>query len=666
MKSLFAAALLAVVGLAHAQDVPASVKAAVAKADAAVAAIVKIPKAQRTFDNTLGALDLLSDDLDRATSITLFLRNVSTDAKERADAGAAEEFLGNYYVELGKREDLYRAVKEYADTKPSLKGEQKRMLEFTLRDYRRAGMDLPKDKRDLVAALEKDLNKIGLEFEENIAVDTLQLPLTEEELKGVPEDARSGWIKQNGNYLVPMTGPAYSAIVDFAQNPSTRQKARWIWLRRGGQKNVELLAQLLQKRDELAHLLGYKNTVDFEIETRMAKNSETVAKFYADLKPILLKKALVDKAEFTQAKRDDLKDPRAELDPWDYSYYKRVLLEKKYAIDSEKVQEYFSVPNVLKGLFDVTGTLFSVTYTDVTADAGKLGLPVWHKDVKLYEVKDKATGKLLGRCYMDLYPRPGKYTHAACWGLQVHRINDDGSERLPLVALVCNLNEPQGDKPALLSHDDVETLFHEFGHGLHGIFSQSRYARFAGTGVARDFVEAPSQMLENWVWDPAVLGTFAKHYKTGEPLPVALLEGMKKARTLGSGIETQGQVYLGEMDQKFHLAPGGKIDTTKAAFDVYNAATVYKQLPGTLPEAAFGHLVGYEGAYYGYLWSLVYAQDMFTRFESKGLLNPEAGKWYRDNILAKGGTEDEMDILKAYLGREPKMDAFLKSLGLDK
>lgn len=664
MKPYFAAGLLALATLSGAQEVPASVKAAVAKADAAVAAIVNIPKDRRTFENTIGAFDRLTDDLDRSTSLTVFLRNVSTDAKVRADAGAAEEFLGDYYVELGKREDLYKAVKEYADTKPDLQGEQKRLLEFTLRDYRRAGMDLPKDKRDQAAALEKDLNKIGLEFDENIAVDTLQLPLTEQELAGVPEDARSGWVKLAGSYLVPMTGPNYSVIVDFASNPATRQKARWIWLRRGGEKNVELLAQLLVKRDQLAHLLGYKNTVDYEIETRMAKNSETVAKFYADLKPILAKKAALDKAEFTQAKRDDLHDPKAELDPWDYSYYKRELLEKKYAIDSEKIQEYFSVPNVLKGLFDVTGTLFGVTYTDVTDQAVKLGLPVWHPDVKLFEVKDKASGKLLGRCYMDLYPRPGKYTHAACWGLQVHRIDEDGTERLPLVALVCNLNQPQGDKPALLSHDDVETLFHEFGHGLHGLFSKSRYARFAGTGVARDFVEAPSQMLENWVWDPGVLATFAKHYKTGEPLPANLLEGMKKARTLGSGIENQGQVYLGEMDQRYHLAPGGKIDTTKVAFEVYDEDTVFKQMPGTLPQAAFGHLVGYEGAYYGYLWSLVYAQDMFTRFEEKGLLNPEAGKWYRDHILAKGGTEDEMEMLKEYLGRAPKMDAFLKSLGL--
>ncbi len=665
MKHLSLAAVVLCSAFLHAQEVPANVKAAVAKANAAIARIVQIPRGNRTFDNTLGAFDLLGDDLDRETSLTVFLRNVSPDPKVRADAGAAEEFLANYYVELGKREDLYGAIKQYADTKPNLSGEQKRLLDFTMRDYRRAGMDLPKDKRDQVAAIEKDLNKLGLDFETNIAEDATTLSLTEVELAGVPDDAKSGWTKYHGVYLVRLTGPNYSAIMDDAVDPATREKVRWLWLRRGGQKNVDLLQQILPKRDELAHLLGYKNTVDYEVETRMAKNSETIAKFYAELRPLVQKKVAKDLAEFVQAKREYVQDDKATLDPWDYSFYKRILLQKKYAIDEQKVQEYFSVPNVIKGLFDVTGTLFDVTYKDVTAEAPKLGLPVWHPDVKLYAVFDKSTGKLLGRAYMDLYPRPGKYTHAACWGLQGHRIDDDGTERLPLVALVCNLNKPQGDKPALLSHDDVETLFHEFGHGLHGILSKQRYSRFAGTAVARDFVEAPSQMLENWIWDPKVLGTFAKHYKTGEPIPAEMLASMKKARTLGSGIETAGQMYLGEMDQAFHLAPGGKIDTSEEATKAYEANMPFQALPDTFPQASFGHLVGYEGAYYGYLWSLVYAADMFQRFEEKGLLNPEAGKWYRDHILAKGGTEDEMDMLRSYLGREPKMDAFLKSLGLD-
>jgi len=268
--------------------------------------------------------------------------------------------------------------------------------------------------------------------------------------------------------------------------------------------------------------------------------------------------------------------------------------------------------------------------------------------------------------YTDLYPRDNKYTHAACWTLNVRHDFLDGKQSVPLCALVCNFSKGSKDKPSLLPHDEVETFFHEFGHGLHTLFSDTRFARFAGTGVSRDFVEAPSQMMENWVWNPTVLKTFAKHYKTGAPIPNTLLQSMNAAHPLGSGIETESQIYLGEMDQTFHLAKDGKIDTTKAAWDVYDRDTLYKHVPGTYFQASFGHLVGYEGAYYGYLWSLVYAQDMFQRFEQLGVLDPKTGAYYRDKVLSKGGTKDETDLLKDYLGREPKMDAFLKHLGLKK
>jgi thimet oligopeptidase len=656
---------LALLGAAWSQEPPQSVKDALKRADAAVQQIVKIPTKQRTFTNTIGAIDDLLVRLDNDTSLTLFMQYVSTDENEREASRAAEEAVNNWLIELGKREDLYKAVKGYADTKPKLEGEKKRLFDFTMRDYRRSGMTLPPDKRKKLKEIEMEISKLGIEFQKNIADDETVVPMTAEELKGLPEDTLKRLKKIAGVYLVTMDGPTFTAVLDHVESEPARQKV-WIeYKRRGGKKNVRVLERLLKLRSQASSLLGYKTTVDYEVEIRMAKNAKTIAEFYEKLKPIVRKKALKDMEEFNAAKRAHTGDPNAKLQPWDYSFYKNRLMKEKYAIDSEKVAEYFPMDAVVGGLFSITETLYGIEYKDVTAQAASLKLPIWHPDVKLYEVYDKATKKLLGRMYTDLYPRDNKYNHAACWGLRPRKVFSDGTAQVPLAALVCNFTKPTADKPALLPHDQVETFFHEFGHGLHHILSDRKFGRFSGTSVARDFVEAPSQMMENWVWSPEVLKTFTKHYKTGDPLPAELLAGMKAARSLGSGIETEHQFYYGLVDQAFHTAKGGEIDTVKTTIDLFNEIELYEKIPEVWFHAAFGHMVGYHGAYYGYQWSLVFAQDMFQRFEELGVLSPEAGRYYRAKILAPGGSMDEMEMLKSYLGREPKMDAFLKYLGMD-
>lgn len=663
-RIFFPLTLIAAFALSAAcQEVPANVKAALKRADASIAKIVKLPKGMRSFANTVGALDSTLGQLDVDTSLTLFMQFVSTDADQRDNARAADETVTNWIIALGKREDLYKAVKAYADTKPKLNSEQNRLVEFTLRDFRRSGMALPPADRKRLKAMEEQMNKLGIDFDTNINEDETKLAMTKDDLKSVPEDALKRIPQSRGMYLVGMDAPTYGAIMDYCENPLTRQKAWFAHKRRGGSKNVRILEKLIKLRADSAKLLGYKNRVDYEIETRMAKNSATVAKFYADLEPMVRKKRDLDVAEFDAAKQKFTGDSKAKLDVWDYAFTKNRLLKEKYAVDSEKVAEYFPMERVVQGLFDITSRLYGIEYRDVTANAKKLGLPLWHEDVRLYEVYDKAENKPLGRLYTDLYPRPNKYSHAACWGLQP-RMWVNGKQRVPLAALVCNFTKPTADKPSLLPHDEVETFFHEFGHGLHNILAQATYAEFSGTSVARDFVEAPSQMMENWVWNAEVLNTFAKHYKTGENLPKPMLDGMIAARTLGSGIESSFQLFLGEMDQAFHTVPDGKVDTAKVNMDTFARTMPYEPVPGSMYHASFGHLVGYQGAYYGYLWSLVYAQDMFQRFEELGVLSPETGKYYRDKILARGGTMDEMAMLKDYLGREPKMDAFLKHLGL--
>lgn len=659
--SISALFLLAATGLG--QDVPANVTAALKKADAGIAAILKVKPKDRNFWNTFASLDKISAQLDVDTSLTVFMQYVSTNAEERDSARAADEAVTNWAIALGKREDLYKALKAAAVVKAKLSPEEQRLRDHWLRDFRRSGMGLDASKRKQLQGIEEQLNKLGIDFQRNIAEDESKVALAPDELKGVPAEVLKRIPMTNGIYLVGMDTPTYSAIMDNCEVALTRQKCWLAHKRRGGLKNVQVLERLIPLRAQQAKMLNYKCPVDYEVEIRMARNSDTIAKFYEQLEPLVRQKRDADMVEFNEVKRKATGDPNAKLDVWDYAFYKNALLRDKYAVDQDKVAEYLPMEKVVAGLFSITSKLYNIEYRDITSRAAELKLPLWHEDVKLYEVVSKEDGKLLGRMYTDLYPRPAKYSHAACWGLRP-RFYLNGKEQVPLAALVCNFTKPTAEKPSLLPHDEAETFFHEFGHGLHHILSQCRYARFSGTSVARDFVEAPSQMLENWVWDPAVLDTFAAHYQTGEKFPKALLDGMVRARTLGSGIETSFQLFLGEMDQAFHTVPDGKVDTVAKYKEVFGRLMPYAPINESMYHASFTHMVGYQGAYYGYLWSLVYAQDMFQRFEELGLLNPEAGKYYRDKILGRGGSMEEMDMLKDYLGREPKMDAFLKHLGL--
>jgi thimet oligopeptidase len=596
---------------------------------------------------------------------------VSTDAAERDAGERAEQDYSNWLIDLGKREDLYHAVKAYADTNPRLSGEQKRLLEHELRDFRRAGMALPADQREKLKTIQKEITRLAIEFDKNIRVDETRVPLTRQELSGLPDSyfdnpnlQRSGDI-----YLVGMAYPQFIPILAYCDNETTRKKVWLAYKRRGGTGNIRVLEQMLKLRAEAAELLGYAHPADYETEIKMAKSAKKVQEFYARLRPLVREKALQDYEELEAAKRRHTRDPDARLYPWDTDFYLDLLKKTKYAVDSEKVREYFSLDNVMNGLFSITQSLYGLEYRDVTRRSVSEGRPVWHEDVTLYEVWDKASGKMLGEFYVDMHPRDNKYNHAAQWGLAQHKEWSNGDMTLPLAALVCNFPKATADRPSLLSHDDVETLFHEFGHCLHTLLSESRYFRFGGTQVERDFVEAPSQMFENWVWDAAVLKTFARHYETGEPFPDDLLEGMLRARHLGSGMLAERQYFYGLYDLRCHIVPGGVVDTTQLGLDLWDPdkdnVELYDPVPETYFQSAFGHLTGYQAGYYGYQWALVFACDMFERFKELGMLDPEAGAYYRRKILARGGTMDGLDLVTDYLGREPKMDAYLEHLGLE-
>src|ERR1044072_6258286 len=359
--------------LAGAQEAPKAISDALKRADDAVAKIIALQPNQRNFDNTVGALDAISVRLDNDTSIFIFMQNVSPDPKLRPESRAADELVTNWASDLGKREDLFKAIKAYADTKPKLEGEQKRLLEFTMRDYRLSGMDLPEDKRNQLKEIEKEINKLSIDFQTNIADDETVIPLSMKDLEGVPEDTINRQTQSNGIVIVRVDGPTYISVMEHALNSEPRHKVWLAYRRRAGLKNKAVLEEIVKLRDQAAHLLGYENSVDMVLATRMAKDSKTVAKFYNELTPVVMKKALMDRAEFDKAKQDFTKDSKAILDPWDYAFYSELVKKQKYAVDTDKVAEYFPVEKVFQGFFDITSKLYSITYKDITADAKSLG-----------------------------------------------------------------------------------------------------------------------------------------------------------------------------------------------------------------------------------------------------------------------------------------------------
>ena len=652
-----------------ADAIASAVNDALQRGDDAVARIVDVPSERRTYVNTVGAIDDIEAQLEIDTNMILFMPYVSTDPAVRDAGQQAQIEIQNWLIDLSKNEALFGAVEAFANTTPTLEGEQSRYLEHTLRDYRRAGMALPAEQRNELKELQKEIARLELAFDTAIREDETRVPLMREELAGMSEEYL-GSLKTAGDvYLVGMAYPEFLPIMDLCDDEITRKKVWIAYKRRGGQKNIDTLQQLLELRARAANMLGYAHAADYETEVRMSKNAQTVIDFYERLRPLVRKKALEDYEVLVGAKRSHTGDRNARLHPWDTSYYTKRVMREAYAVDSEKVREYFPLDAVTDGLFSITQSLYGLEYKDVTSGASSRGIEIWHDDVRLYEVWDTGTNELLGMFTIDLHPRDNKYGHAAQWGLRQHKVWSDGRVTKPLAALVCNFTKPTADKPSLMSHDEVETYFHEFGHCLHTILSTAHTWGFAGTGVERDFVEAPSQMFENWVWDRDVLRTFAKHYKTGEAFPDELLDGMIRAKFLGSGMLAERQFYYGMFDMRCHLDPTGGLDTTQLAHDLWDPAAenveLYEPVDNTYFHAAFGHLTGYQAGYYGYQWSLVFACDMFERFKDLGMLSPSAGMYYREKILARGGTMDGLDLVRDYLGREPDMGPYLKHLGLE-
>lgn len=628
--------------------------------DEKLESIKAIPVEMRSFENTIEAYDIAVDGLNTMWGTIYLMANAHPDANTREAANNANVTFAQYGNKLGLDEDLYRSFKEYSESDDAklLVGYKEKYLRESIRDFERNGFALSQAKRDELKLIQDRLSVISNSFNKNISDYKDHLIVTEEDVKGLDEDYKKARRQEDGTYKIDLSYPSYRPFMRLSESESARKDLSEKYLNRAADKNLVVLEKLALNRIELAKHLGYNSFAEYTLETRMAKNPKTVWDFENGLIEKVREKGKLDFEEVLAVKREKTNnDTVSVVNGWEYGYYSNILKKEKYQVDAEKVKQYFELNNVLDGLFQITQSLFGVEYKQVK-DAS-----VWQEDVTMYEVIDN--GELIGRFYLDLYPRDNKFGHAACFGLQKGLKTEKGYQ-IPTAALECNFPEPTDDTPALMSHQQVQTFFHEFGHVLHNMLTTAEMSGFSGTSVSRDFVEAPSQIFENWTWDYKALKLFAKHYETGEVLPTDLFEKMIAAKNVGSGNATLGQIFYGTIDMTIHdkYNPNETRTTTDIVRELRDSIMFTPYREGTHLQAAFGHLNGYAASYYGYLWSKVYAQDMYSIFEEEGILNPEVGQRYREYILAPGANKEPMELVKKFLGREPSAEAFYKSLGL--
>lgn len=643
----------------QAQDLaPAEAEARV-KLEKDLAALIAIPQAERTFENTIMGYERAFDNYGNALGMSGFLSYVSTDKKFRDAANDLQMQISQYMVDVATRRDVYKAIREYTDTNPRLDPVQAKLVKEMLIGFKNSGMDLNDADLEKFKALNKEKAEYIIKFDKNIQEYKDPLAVTQEQLRGLGEDYIQKLSKtDDGKYLVTLDYPDYVPFMQNADDEQARKELEFKFNRRGGQENVELLEKTLTLRREIARLLGYKNHAELRLEDRMAKNPKTVMAFLKDLQKKLKPLGKKEDKEMIAYKNSKTGKNSRTLYSWESGYWSNKFRKENLELDSEKIKEYFPSQVVIDGMLDLFGGVFGITFEPVD-------IPVWHPDVKAFKIKDKASGELVAYFYMDLYPREGKYKHAACFGLVEGEEKQDGTYQIPFVAIVANLNKPSGDTPSLLKHSEVETLFHEFGHVLHNALTKAKYSAFSGTSVSWDFVEAPSQMLERWAWDPQVLKKISRHYQTGESLPDDLIKRMIAAKNFGAGGMYLRQDFFAQYDMTLHTADTTP-DTTKLYFELTKKIRGLPLTKGTIPQASFGHIMGgYDAGYYGYLWSEVIAEDFFGEFKKNGIFNPETGLKFRREILEKGGTLDEEKMVENFLGRPADNKPFLKSIGLE-
>ena len=620
----------------------------------------------RTYLNTLYALERCDDSFESFFSKMGLLSEVSPKKEVRDVAHIIATEMSQVLVDIEYDRDLFISVAEYyegnfIDEKKKLRKEDIKLLEETLRDYRRMGFDLPSEKQKELKKLMKKVSKLSIAFRQNINDYQDYILCTKEELTGLSERYIGALPKHtDGRYIVSLQYPHIFPFMAEATNRTKREELALKNLKKGGAKNLKVIEEIVKLRHEIASILGYKHHADFRTETRMAKSAQAVDEFQSSLLTTLAPLAKQDASELrAHAKSLGIK----KLEHYDIGYVATSLKKKLYDLDPENVRSYFPLEHVKKELFALCENLFSIVIAEYPT-------PLWHKDVTMYQVND-TDGSLIGYFAMDLYPREGKFGHAAMFDVVVPHEVGYRTENYcaPFSTMVCNFPAPskQGKKvvPSLISLGDVETLFHEFGHLLHMTLSRARLESQAGANVAWDFVETPSQIMENWVWDKEVMKKLSRHYETGMQMDDAMIERIIKGKVFQNAYFYTRQLIQGKLDLDLHT---GKVKDARLAYRKMNKLYFNIELPEkeTLFPAGFGHLVGYDAGYYSYLWALVYACDAFQSFKTKGnknvMTNTEVGMKWRREVLEKGGSDDEMKLIKNFLGRVPNNKAFLKEV----
>ncbi|KAJ2712846.1 metalloendopeptidase, partial [Coemansia spiralis] len=570
----------------------------------------------------------------------------------------------------GMRADVYRAVRAVysnADEMCQLGPEDRRLVEQVELEFRRSGLLQPPDTRERLAAISRHLCDLEVAFNRCINESCTNVLFARSELAGLPDDFFDGRATEvvGGvqKYVVTTKHRDYQLLLKYARREATR-RAMYVAEAAQCADNARRLQEMVLLRLEEALLLGYKSHSHYVMETLMAQTPHAAIDMLNNLRGLATELATRELTELEELKAADMHESKARdsrLCCWDKAYYARLAKERRHNVQEDEVRQYFPLGRTTHRLLDIYEQMLGLRIVRVA------GPPVWHPDVAAYEVWEADEVAFVGHFYLDLHPRANKYCHAAVWPIRPGFERADGSREYPVVALVANFPAPTAAAPALLTHKNVVTLMHELGHVFHGLCARTKWSRFHGMRVERDFVEAPSQMLENWAWDPATLRSISSHYKTGEPIPDDLVARLVAAKNDGAGLATLCQVFYALYDLAIHSTTDTDIDVVDAYHRMRSEMILLSDDTDTCRVAALRHLAGgYSSRLYGYLWADVFSADMFaTRFKKEGVDNPETGRDYRNTILRPGGSRNAMESLVRFLGRPPNSKAFLGSLGLD-
>ncbi|MFA5074848.1 MAG: M3 family metallopeptidase [Candidatus Babeliales bacterium] len=627
--------------------------------------LLQIAPEDRNFENTIKALDDIEAKFGILSTPISVIEMVSPDENMIKACHQALLKLQEFAVDAFCNKEIYKAFKDYLEhnkNKERLNAEEEYFIQESMKSFVRNGFDLPDDKFLQIKDLKKQIDKAKLKFNQNINIDKSKIIVKREALDGLNDHFVNNLKKnENGDYILGCDYPTYFEVMENCNTQDTRKKLYFAFMNRAYPQNIDLLNEIINKRENLAHQVGFASFADLDLDSEMVKKTEVAENFLIDLVQKSEKKYNYEFEDLAKTLPQDINlYKNNKFYDFDFWYIKNCYKKQNFDIDENKIAEYFPVNNTLNKIFEIYQKFLNLSFRTVSNNN------LWHKDVKTIEVYNKENSKLLGVLFLDLYPRENKYSHACMCsvapGIEYKDKNGQIIEKPAVIVIIANFPKETKEKPALLKHRDVETFFHEFGHAMHDLLGRTELSSFAGTNVKRDFVEMPSQMFEEWLWDKDILKMVSCHYKTGESLSDDLIDKMLKLKVFDYGYFVTRQCCLSLLALNYYK-DGQNKDIEKIKEKLHNKyITHIKFEPDTHFQAHFGHLTGYGAKYYSYMWSKVFALDLFEQIKKEGLLNPEIGQKLIKEVLSKGGSCDPNILLKNFLGREPKQDAFIKHL----